>query len=65
MNREEELERELTGVQQMLGSVLQAIGNPVRITKEDLRKDLPKGIYVDIEDEGDAFVFSLKVAEDE
>lgn len=59
----EEVIRELRGVQEMLGQVLNEVGKPVVISKSQLKNPLPEGTYVDIQDTGDAFVFTLKVAE--
>lgn len=59
----EDLQRQLTGVQEMLGQVLYEVGKPVVISKDRLRTKLPEGSYVDITDTGDAFVFSIKVSE--
>jgi hypothetical protein len=57
----EEVLRELRGVQEMLGQVLHEVGKPVVISKEKLKAGVPEGTYVDIQDTGDAFVFSVKV----
>jgi hypothetical protein len=54
------LQRNLIGTQEMLGQVLLAIGKPVSITKEKLKESVPEGAQIDISEEGDSFVFSIK-----
>ena len=62
-NEREELLRELRGTQEMLAQVLQVIGEPVMIPKENIARSLPEGTEIKIDDDvqRDAFVFSLEV----
>lgn len=55
-----ELQRELDGVTQMLGAVLLAVDAPVVVTKESINADLSKDFRINIEDEGEAFVFTME-----
>ena len=57
------LRRELIGVQEMLAFVLQEVGEPVVVKKEVLSKGLPENVQIAVDDEPDAFVFSLDVVE--
>lgn len=61
----ESLERELRGVQEMLALVLDEIGHPVEITKESIKRGLPNGAQIKIDEhlERDSFIFSLEVGE--
>jgi hypothetical protein len=52
---------ELAGVKEILGFVLHVVGEPVTIQKEALKNGLPEETQINIEDTGDAFVFSLVV----
>ena len=58
-----ELERELRGTQEMLALVLNEVAEPVTVPKETMRKGLPDGTQIRIDDhlEENAFVFSLEV----
>ena len=60
-NRVEELERELRGTQEMLGFVLQTVGEEVVVTKGQIAAGLPENAQIQVIDDiqRDAFVFSL------
>lgn len=60
-NQVEELERELRGTQEMLAFVLQAVGEEVVVTKEQIAAGLPENAQIQVIDDvqRDAFVFSL------
>jgi len=55
------LERELLGMQEMLFFVLQAVGEPVEVTKENMVATNRKDQMINIEDDilRDVFVFSI------
>lgn len=68
VNLEEErdaLRRELIGTQEMLAFVLQAVGEPVHVTKEMLVNGIPANtqIAVDEDIENHRFIFSLTEVE--
>jgi hypothetical protein len=56
------LERELLGMQEMLFFVLQAVGEPVVVTKESMVATDKKDQMISIEDDimHETFVFSVK-----
>lgn len=62
-----ELERELRGVQEMLALVLLEVAEPVTVSKEVMRRGLPKGAQIMIDDhmEEDVFVFALVVPDEQ
>lgn len=59
--RVEELERELRGVQEMLYQVLNAVSEPVLVTKEILNEGITGDKMISIEEDVvlEGFVFSL------
>lgn len=62
MNLEEErdaLRRELLGLQEMLFAVLNEVGEPVVIPKAFLRETRTGDVQIRIDEEDDAFVFSV------
>lgn len=65
--RIDELERELRGVQEMLAFVLYEIGEPVVVSKNELKDGLPGGAEIRIDENiaDDTFVFSLAVPVDD
>lgn len=62
-NERDALRRELRGVQEMLAFVLHEVGEPVTVTKSDLKTGLPDGAEIRIDEdlEGETFTFSLAV----
>lgn len=62
MNLEEErdaLRRELLGLQEMLFAVLNEVGEPVVIPKAILRESRTGDVQIRIDEEDNAFVFSV------
>lgn len=61
----DELRREVVGLQEMMAQVLQAVGEPVEVTKAALAKGLPEGSQIRIDDniEADSFFFYLELPE--
>lgn len=62
MNLEEErdaLRRELVGLQEMLFAVLNEVGEPVSIKKATLSGPRSGDVQIRIDEEDDAFVFSV------
>jgi hypothetical protein len=57
----EELEREKRGLQEMLFFVLQAVGEPVAVNKEDLHRGAQTDKMINIQDnmQTEQFVFSI------
>lgn len=60
------LRRELRGVQEMLAFVLYEVGEPVTVSKYDLKNGLPDGAQIKIDEnvEGETFTFSLEANAD-
>lgn len=56
----DELERELTGVQQMLYHVLDSVGEPVVVTHESLKRGIPGDKMIDIT-QGDDLNWTFKL----
>lgn len=62
MNLEEErdaLRRELVGMQEMLFAVLNEVAEPVVIPKSTLREERSGDVQIRIDEEDNAFVFSV------
>lgn len=58
----EETKKQLWGTQQMLGYVLLTVGEPVRVAKADLERQLPEGSRVALHEDGeDHFMFSIEI----
>ena len=57
---ERDLEREVQGIQQMLGHVLLVIGEPVEVPKAALREDLAGKYRIEIADTDESFIFSVE-----
>jgi len=57
------LKRELRGVQEMLAFVLYEVGEPVVVSKQELKSGLPDGAEIRIDENvsDETFVFSLAV----
>lgn len=62
----DKLRREVQGLEEMLGQVLLAVGEPVVVTKESLAQGTKKGSRIRIDDrvELEAFVFYVEVPDD-
>lgn len=57
----EDLEKRLRGVEEMLALVLDAVKEPVRVSKARMKEGLPKGTGISIVDNDDEWVFALEV----
>lgn len=57
----DDLRKELIGTQEMLAFVLQSVGEPVTVTKEQIAAGLGSSAQIQVDDdlEGECFVFSL------
>lgn len=51
--------KELMGVQEMLAIVLYFGGVPIEVDKFELKKGIPEGYQIMIDDQKDQFVFSM------
>lgn len=60
----EEVKKQLWGTQQMLGYVLQKVGEPVRVPKDLLDQQLPQGSRVALHEDGDDFLFSVEIPDE-
>jgi hypothetical protein len=57
----ERLKREARGYQEMLAQVLQSVGEPVVVNKEQMQRGMPNGTQISVDDDiqREQFVFSL------
>jgi hypothetical protein len=55
------IEKELRGMQEMLGFVLAIVGHPVVVPKDVIKAGIPENVQIEILDDidGDAFIFRL------
>lgn len=54
------VQRENRGTQEMLALVLAEVGEPVILSKAEMKKGIAPGSQIAIQDDGDHFIFSLE-----
>ena len=64
MSEAEELKKEKRAVEEMLYQVLDAIGEPVPVSKEAMKQIRTADKQINIMDDGDFFVFSISEVPD-